>query len=275
MVETNSDRPLDRKSVEYLSTCFMNFAELLSNLPSSYSDKKLDGIIFLPWSIASNSKAIYFLGKNNFGNEVFILLRALLEKIITFHYLQICDEVEYENYIKYSKQKSIWKMDRSIAAGEKEFSIKMRGDFNIEDYPDLKEAKDKFTSSKGRPLTRWSPTSIEKKLVAIEKSGVINVEHLLLATLTFYDDGSEALHATMYGCMFHLGILVPEPSPKSFDEMASRHYASLSTVFFLMSLLLEQLLNFISEKEDFKDVQAETKKIANDLMGFMKSKLKI
>src|SRR5690606_8134130 len=162
--------------------CFMKFSELLSDLPNSYSDKKLDNIIFLPWSISYNAKAIYFLGKNNFGNEVFILLRVLLEKIITFHYLQICDEDEYENYIKDSKQKSIWKMDRSIKAGEKGFSFEMKGDFNIDNYPDLKEAKDQFTSSKGRPLTRWSPTSIEKKLVAIEKAGLIDVEHLLLAT---------------------------------------------------------------------------------------------
>ena len=275
MVENNSDRPLDRQSVEYLSTCFIKFSELLSDLPNSYSDKKLDDIIFLPRSLASHAKAIYFLGKNNFGNEVFILLRALLEKIITFHYLQICDEDEYENYIKYSKQKSIWKMDRSITAGEKGFSFEMKGDFNIDNHPDLKEAKDQFTSSKGKPLTRWSPTSIEKKLVAIEKAGLIDVEHLLLATLTFYDDGSEALHGTMYGCMFHLGILVPEPSPKSYDDIANRHYASLSTVFFLMSLLLKQLLIYISEKEVLKDIQAETKKIGNDLITFMRTELEI
>jgi hypothetical protein len=275
MAENKSDSSLDSEAVEYLSSCFLKFAELLSNLPSSYTDKKLDDIIFLPWSIAHNSKAIYFLGKNNFGNEVFILLRALLEKIITFHYLQICDEDEYKNYIKYSKQKSIWKMNRSIRAGEKGFSFEMKGDFDINDYPDLKEAKDQFTSSKGRPLTRWSPTSIEKKLVAIEKAGVIDVEHLLLATLSFYDDGSEALHATMYGCMFHLGILVPEPSPKSYDDISSRHYASLSTVFFVMSLLLGQLLTYILEKETYEDIEVETKKITNDLITFMRSKLEV
>lgn len=40
-----------------------------------------------------------------------------------------------------------------------------------------------------------------------------------------------------------------------------------------MSLLLKQLLTYISEKEAFEDIKAETKKIADDLITFMSSKL--
>lgn len=251
----------DSETVERLAGYFARLAELLSSLSGSYSSSRLQDLMFLPWAIASNSKALCLLARNGFGNETFVLLRALIEKLVTFYYLHACEKEEFENYIKYSRQKTIWKMSQHLGKGKTEVKIEFSGEFNLDDHPELKAAKEQFTSTKGKPITRWSRTSIEKKLEVIDTSNVLKTDLLVLATTSYYDDCSEALHATMYGCLFHIGAFRPEGGPKSKEDLVSSHYANLSSMFYVMASLLNELLSFIVAKENLKELDIERDKI--------------
>ena len=259
----------DAETAEKLAGYFIDLAELLSSLSGSYKNNRFQELMFMPWAIAENSKALYLLAKNKFGNEAFVLLRALIEKLITFYYLHACEQDEFENYIKYSSQKTIWKMSQHLGKGKTEIKVEFNGDFNIDEHPELKKAKDQFTSTKGKPITHWSRTSIEKKLDVIEASKIINTDILVLATTSYYDDSSEALHATMYGCLFHIGAFRPEGGPKSKEDLVNSHHANLSSMFFVMASLLNELIVFIASEENLEDLDIKRDKIDSKVKELM------
>jgi hypothetical protein len=96
---------------------------------------------------------------------------------------------------------------------------------------------------------------------------------LLIATLAYYDDGSEALHATLYGCMLELGVFKPQKPPMSIQELVTRHHANLSTIFFAMTLVLNQLLSYISEKARLNELKKEADNMLKDLKKSMRQVL--
>ena len=89
--KTNNKRIDSLETVEFLASRFLEHANLLSTFPKKYDVERLDETFFLPWSIASNSKAMHLLSKNSFGNEVYVVLRALLRKSSLFI---ICKHVQ-------------------------------------------------------------------------------------------------------------------------------------------------------------------------------------
>ncbi len=270
MSDSSAEKKLGSiETVSYFANQLLEQTDLLSSLSIKDETDRIGNTFFLPWSIVESSKALHLLAKNNYGNEVYVLLRGLIEKIITFYYLQACSDQEFDNYIKYSRQKTIWKMNQSLSAGDKRFEIKYVGDFDLDEFSDLKEAKEQFTSKKGRPITRWSPTSIEKKLELIQKENVVDIDLLLLATVSFYDDGSEALHATMYGCLFHLGTFRLEAPAKSEAEFVSKHHANLSSIFFVTSNLLGQLTEYISNKRGFDEEKENARALKKRAIKYM------
>lgn len=121
-------------------------AMIMDKIPFSMESERLDATKPLLMGIASNTMAIIELAQQNFGNEIYPILRSLIERIITFYYLQSCDVSEFENYIDYSKQKTYRLLSRSITVNEKTFSIGVKESFDIGKFPELKKAVDKYTS---------------------------------------------------------------------------------------------------------------------------------
>lgn len=214
-------------------------ALLMNEIPFSLESKRLSLARSLLMGISSNALAIIQLAKHNFGNEVYPIARSLLERVITFYYLQFCDEQEIQNYIDYSRQKTFRNLSGHISVNDKQFQIKYSGTVDLNDYPDIKAAVEKYTSKNSRKaLTRWSSTSIEDKLSVIDKAKDINIEVLMIAVQAIYDDASEALHGTLYGCTFHLGAFKPGLRPKSQEAIADQHKQNLAMIFFTCACLL-------------------------------------
>ncbi|MBI4798269.1 MAG: hypothetical protein HY794_05960 [Desulfarculus sp.] len=160
----------------------------------------------------------------------------------------------------YSHQKSYRLFNREIIINEKRFSLKHSDEIDLAQYPELWAAIEKFSSKRGRPITRWSKTSIEEKLKVIDQRGLIDIAILMISLNTFYDDCSEALHATIYGCIFHGGAYQPGFIPGNLDQAVKHHKEMLTTIFFLVGLLLREVNIYVSNKMDLKDIN----KMAND-----------
>ena len=191
--------------------------------------------------ISSNAQAIVELAKKNFGNEVYPIARGLIERIITFFYIQFCDENELANYIDYSKQKSFRKLDRNIRINDKTFTIKSSVSIDLSVHPNLRKAVEKFTSKNKKPITRWSRASLDKKLSIIDDAGIIDIALLMIALETIFDDGSEALHGTLYGCTFHLGTYDISSNTDDQEEKSVYHRGNLTAIFFLFACLLAEI----------------------------------
>lgn len=208
----------------------------------------------LALGISSNAIAIVKLAKENYGNEIYPIARSLIERLITLYYIQSCDELELNNYIDYSKQKTFRKFNRSLTINDKRFSIKRIPEINLLEFPELKAAVDKFTSfKKQKQITRWSKLSLEKKLSVIDFSGEINITLIMMALAVIYDDASEAIHGTLYGCTFHLGAYDGEGN-KDAEEIIKKHIESLTMIFYFLGSLLADLNQYIFRKCNLKDL---------------------
>ncbi|MBM3493420.1 MAG: hypothetical protein FJX72_03715 [Armatimonadetes bacterium] len=136
--------------------------------------------------------------------EAVMLARALIERAVTFAYLSVCPEDEWKRYIMYPRQKAYRKLDQqsrgahplTIRAGLADIAA-----VELDSLPEIREALTAFTGRAGKAKTRWTELGVEQMIGAIAEHTQSSGETMLLAYLTIYDDASEALHGTWYGCL--------------------------------------------------------------------------
>jgi len=208
--------------------------------------------------IASNIHSIILLTAQNKSNDAYIIARALVERVITFLYLQCCDKDEFDNYIDYSTQKVVRKLDQSIQINDKSYTIKSGYQIDLDLSPKLKESVEKFTSKKSRrEITRWSKSSLVTKLEIIDRNSIIRDKDfsiLLIAFNSIYDDASEAMHATMYGCTFHYGGILPGQHSATDDECENEALQIMRHLMVLSALLVNITIIYVGNNLGLKDI---------------------
>ncbi len=213
-------------------------------------------------SIYITGNAINLLAINNFLGESYMLARSLLEKLINYMYLLVCEEKEYKKYLAYTKQKSYRILNRSFIVGDQKAELKWTGSVNLDDYPELKEAVNEFTNSKGKAIKSkmWSSLSLADRLATIRDKSKIKIEGIMLTTLGIYDDASEALHGSLYGVTFNYGFF--EKIPSSAQELAETYRNKLLFLFFGLGTCIGTLFEVISgvySSEKVKDFGMQSK----------------
>ncbi len=148
--------------------------------------------------------------------------------------------------MNYTKQKSYRVQNRSFIAGDHKVELKWAGSVNLDDYSELKEAVNQFTSSKGKAVTRWTSLSLGDRLNVIGEKASINIEGLMFSTLGIYDDASEALHGSLYGATFNYGFFEGK-IPSNTKEFTEIYRNKLLTLFFALGTSIASLLEVISE----------------------------
>ncbi len=221
---------------------------------------RIVSLYHLLMSIYITGNAINLLAINNFLSESYMLARALLEKLINYMYLLVCEEKEYKKYLTYTKQKGYRVLNRSFIVGDQKVELKWSGSINFNDYPGLKEAVNEFTSSKGKVVTRWTSLSLADRLAIIRDQSKIKIEGLMLSTLGIYEDASEALHGSLYGATFNYGFF--EKIPSSVQELAETYRNKLLFLFFALETCIGTLFEVISgvySSEKVKDFGMQSK----------------
>jgi hypothetical protein len=85
----------------------------------------------------------------------------------------------------------------------------------------------------------------------------------MITLAAIYDDGSEALHGTIYGCTFHFGAYRPESKIERPEDMSKHYRDNLAMAFFLFGMLLGRINAFIGDKLGLEDI----KSLAKDTNG--------
>ena len=256
--------------LEKFTFLLLNQAAFVDMVPVSTELRRVDLARPLLMGIRGNAHAAVKLAKENFGNEVYPLLRSLIERIVTFYYLQFCDESELNNYVDYANQKTYRRFAREISINGKNFSVQASSVPDLDQYPDLKRAVDKYTSKKSkRAITRWSGTSIEQKLGVIDAGGEVDIMLLMMALVAIYDDGSEALHGTLYGCILHLGMYQPGVDLKEASDVCKHHCGQMTMAFFLFTVLIGGVIEFLAKKIELGDLASHAKDITDQLRDIL------
>lgn len=212
----------------------------------------------LLFSIHSTGLSISILARHGRLNECFMLARAFLERLINFIYLLFCEEDEYLRYLAHTKQKGFRILNRSIKAGDLRAELKWSGSIDLSNEPKFKEAIDLFTSEKGREITRWTSVTLPDRLALIADKGGLKIGPLMLALLGIYQDASEALHGTLYGSIFHIGVFTKKlPSRKS--ELYKTYNEQFSMLFFMLGVCVDSLVRAIHKVLPINELQKRSK----------------
>jgi hypothetical protein len=203
-------------------------------------NERVDSLYLLLFSMHDTAEAVSILVANQKINEAYMMARALLERIINYMFLLYCDEEDYKKYLLYTKQKSYRNLTRNIRVGQLIAELKWGGKLSLENDPELQRAIDLFTSKKGRTITRWRGKSLLEMLDILGQKTDIDIKPLMLGLLAIYDDASEALHGTLYGTIFQIGLFT-RGNLKTKRQIISSVHGQLSMLFLALGACIDSL----------------------------------
>ena len=234
------------------------------------TNQRIQSLYHLLMSIYITGNAINLLALNNFLSESYMLARALLEKLINYMYVLVCEEDEYQKYLNYTKQKGYRILNRSFQVGDQKAELKWSGSVNLDDNPELRDAVNQFTSGKGKAIPRWTSLSLAKRLAIVRDKSNVKIEGLMLSTLGIYDDASEALHGTLYGSAFHFGFFEGK-IPRKVEDLAETYRNRLLFLFFALGTSIASLFEVVSYVYPIKKSKDIAKQSQTHLRELQKS----
>lgn len=231
------------ESLRKFDSFFVSQLGLISQLSQKSleekSEKRINQIFPLIGSLSTAGDSILHSVRYGLMTEAFIVARAFLERLVNACYLLVCDEKEFKDYVDYSMQK----VYRSLLTKRKAYE-NIGHDVPVPDMsriPIVAEGLKKFTSHRGKEITRWTTLRIEKRINLIGQRVKGFQSTVFLAAVGFlYEDASEAIHGTLYGSLFITGIFYGVPT----KEDGERYLSGLRTMMFmLLGVLVDGLLH--------------------------------
>jgi hypothetical protein len=205
-----------------------------------------------------------------FYSDAVILSRAFIEKIINFCYLLVCDKNEFDSFFKHTVQKSYRKLDRSISIGDLNLKMKFCGNIDLENSPLLKESLEEYTSKSGKEKTHWTSVSLENRIKLLSDRTNLNIGFFMMNTLIIYEDASESLHGTLYGCSYYTGAYEPNLDTTNPSEVEKNALKKVALLHWQLGLLFHETIILISEKNKINDILQGSKKNYKNVFGLMK-----
>lgn len=240
-------------------TFFINQQDILCELGklsfNSKSKKRLNTIYPLIDSIRTSAHSVTILIRKGLMTESFILGRAFLERLVNACYLLVCEKNEFDDYVEFSMQK----VQRSLETRKTAFeAIGKEVDApDLSSIPIVGKGLEKFTSARGKEITRWSTLNIEKRIEYVKnKNAKFNNAIFLAISRYIYEDASEAVHGTLYGALFHTGLFYGTRS----KEAGENYLNSLrQNLYLVLGLLVEGLIVVASKETTSKNLVAQSK----------------
>lgn len=242
-----------REGVEIWRNCFEKHIRTLISIKDSIASSESERICKLfPLfsSIIEDSISLDLLLHHSRTNQCYIISRALLERVINFCYLQYSSDEEYTSFIDYTKNKAARNLSRQITLnGETKCSLNYSSEnFSLPD--DYQNAVDKFTSGKGREIPRWTQVNIDNRANILDS---MTGQNLFIHLMMIYGDASEALHGTLYGSLFHLGVYNIGSVPYDEESLIKNTCEVKSFLYFMASSAIQTVLYCLSDKDHIKN----------------------
>lgn len=207
---------------------FREQCDIVKNVAVDVVTNSNDLIFPLLVGLHHTGRAIVLVSQETLVNEITMLSRAFLERAVNSLYLDVCEQSEKDAYRRYSLSKGARSLNRSVQADGRAYTLQWSGYARVWEDPPVQEAIAHFTSSRGRQMTRWTNTGICDRISLLEKRVASDARLLFLFALMVYEDASEALHGTGYGCTFHFGRYLPGTEAWGRDGMISHWYGTVS-----------------------------------------------
>jgi len=176
-----------------------------------------DVVIPLYCAIQDSANALRQLARNGHVRDSFCIARCILETSLNATYILSAGKNAAERAYRHYMQKSLREIDRDIDF----MSTYLDASPAHPDWhrsPELGDALEEFTDSRGREKKNWATDSYSERIAAIGREfGKKEAEILRVAMHSIYRPASEILHGTFYGAMFAAG---KAKTPERFQDHA-------------------------------------------------------
>jgi len=258
---------------KHLNNFLLSQSSILKGVVSQKLDKRAEEVKIVLASGCNTVTAIAELGRKEeyFYNEVVMLSRSFIEKIINFCYLMVCDDKDFEKFMLHPLYKSYKNLDRSRWTKKQKLSIEFKGKMDIEKNPTLKKALRIFPKDK----MNWTNLDINKRVNYIGEKTDINVGIFLLNTLSIYSDASEALHGSLYGCSFHTFAFDPTIDHANKEEVEKNLQKNITLLYWQLGAMIHEVVKFLSKKNNLQEFLEGSSKNNENTLRIMKKIVKI
>lgn len=219
--------------------CFIHIAPTIKNstLP------RVSRLYALFSALIEDAISIRLLGRDARLNQAYIISRALLERATNFCFLQLCTDAKFDDYLDYTLNKVGRRFDRAIEIGGQMRARIALKDGAFELPPEIAVAVAKFTSERGREKTRWTSVSLPERAAVVEAK--LGRTGLFMSLLVIYADASEALHGTLYGAVFHLGVYDIGSVPSDQKGLDRHRHSTLACLYLMAGGTMDTVLSLL------------------------------
>lgn len=237
---------------------------LLKEVVPKIKDNKLAKAAVLLMSCGRTGAAVLQLANqtDTFTSQSAMLARAFMETITNFCYVCISDEAEFRAFIlhpiyKHYHNVDLPKMEDDIdfydldAIAKKSKARKTKQD-KLKKIPIVQEALTIFSETKSN--LNWTKKNLNQRIEAIEKWGKLFDVFFTISKIQYYADASEALHGSLYGCTYGIGVFEPGFDYKKKDEINKKLYKESACIMLHLGMLIHESFTLISYSNDIKKI---------------------
>ena len=234
---------------------------LLKEAIPKITDDRISKAAQLLIRCGQNGAALFQLANqlDCFSGTLAILARSFMETIINFCYVCVCDEKEYRAFLLHPIYKNYHNIalpkiedDLDFDSIAKNIAIRKERQEKLKVNPIIQEALTTFSESKSN--LNWTKKNLNQRIDVIKKWGKIMDCFFSICKIQYYSNASEAIHGTLYGCTYNLGVFDPFFDNTKEDELNKKIYKDNSCILIHLGILIHESLTLISYKNDIEDV---------------------
>lgn len=194
-----------------------------------------------------------------FTGESVMLARSFMETVTNFCYASVCDEKEYRSFILHPIYKYYHNVGHHLMDEINDYNtyhehvdalIKKRE--KLKEIPIVQEALAMFSETK--PNLTWTKKSLNERIKALEEWGKFLDPFFSLNKLQYYSDASEALHGSLYGCTYDLGIFDPDFDHTNEEELYKKLYRDNACMILYLGNIIHESLTLIKYSNDIRKI---------------------
>lgn len=223
------------------------------------SDQRLGRAAILLMSAGQTGTALLGLAGEVqvFTGEVAMLARAFMEKVTNFCYLGVCDNEEFRAFelhpaYKYYHNASMARLEDSLSSDPiRAYKLGQERQEKLKTKPIVQEALKVFSETKH--YLNWTKKTLDMKIDAITASGKMLDIFFTMCKYHYYSDASEALHGSLYGSTFNIGVFDPELDRNDPQALDRKLHKDVTCTLLHLGMLIHESLNLISTSSEIED----------------------
>lgn len=231
---------------------------LLKDAVPKITDDKLAKAAILLMSCGQTGTALLQLANqtDSFTKESAMLARAFMETITNFCYIGVCDEKEYRAFIlhpvyKHYHNVGFPKMEDNLDLITENASARKKKQEKLKKKAIVQEALTFFSETKSN--LNWTKKKLHERIEIIEKRGKLLDVFFTINKIQYYSDASEALHGSLYGCTYHLGMFDLEFDRQNELELNKKLYKDNASILLHLGMLIHETFTLISYSNSIEE----------------------